>query len=61
MQLSRAQAAALEAAARDLDAARAADLAAMNPAGLITLVESLRSALHDTLGVAHALARADPL
>jgi hypothetical protein len=38
-------------ARRDLNHARAVDLVAMSPADLVGTVETLRSALHDTLRV----------
>jgi hypothetical protein len=44
-----AQLAALDAARRDLEAARDADLAEMDAAALIAMVERLRAALHSVI------------
>jgi len=49
------QRARLELVERDLDAARAMDLAVVDPAELIMMVERLRSALHDATRLIHDL------
>ncbi|MFF6829664.1 hypothetical protein [Streptomyces longwoodensis] len=45
------QATRVEYAHRDLESARAEDLAQLDPAGLILVIERLRTRLHDTLAL----------
>lgn len=58
--LTESQRTRIDYASRDLETARAEDLAQLSSAGLILVIERLRGRLHDVLGLVDELTSADP-
>ncbi|MCX4703846.1 hypothetical protein [Streptomyces sp. NBC_01373] len=58
--LTNSQATRIDFARRDLETARAEDLAQLPPAGLVRLVERLRLRLHDTIAVVDEISQPSP-